>query len=264
MKFELIALDVDGTLLDDEHRLSDVTRESLLRVHELGVELVLCTGRGPNNTLPLLKDLGIEGTVITHNGAATVQSGDLRVVDQFSFHINDVSPLIQYCRQEGIHFDLCTVFDLFVENADKNVLSMYYKFGISPIYRKDLTQFDESLVKFTMFGDQQVMDHIEKDWAQFGCPLCVIRSGDQFIDIMHPVVNKGHALSRLAEMKQIDRDHILAIGNFYNDIEMLQFAGLGIAMGNSPEAVKESANAVTDTNNAHGVYKALEQFILLR
>ncbi|MNN14057.1 Sugar phosphatase YidA [compost metagenome] len=106
------------------------------------------------------------------------------------------------------------------------------------------------------------MNQVEADWNLWTHELNMLRSGDYFIDLMHPEASKGNALKQLAEQRGIPAEQIMAIGNFYNDITMLTFAGLGIAMDNSPIEVKAAAQDVTASNNEEGVRVALEKYCL--
>ncbi len=260
MKYKLIALDVDGTLLNDEHAITERTKRTVLDVHRAGAMIVLCTGRGPGSTFPVLEELGLEGTIITHNGAATVQAAGRTIVHQFPFYMNDVLPLVRYCRENNIHFDICTPFDMFVERMGEEERRMYDKYFADPIWIPDIAQLEEPLVKLTAFGPKEVLDRVEEDWKRIEFPLRYIRSGDLFIDVMHPSASKGNALEQLARLWNIRRSEIIAIGNYYNDVDMLRFAGLGIAMGNSPDEVKRAADAVTLSNNEEGVHAALAAY----
>jgi Cof subfamily protein (haloacid dehalogenase superfamily) len=119
---------------------------------------------------------------------------------------------------------------------------------------------DIAMVKLSVYNEQLVMDQIEADWRAMNSPLSIIRSGHRFIDIMHAEASKGHALRRLAEDAGIKQEEVMAIGNYYNDSEMITYAGLGIAMDNSPELVKLQANETTSSNNEDGVYQAIMKF----
>ncbi|GIP37974.1 sugar phosphate phosphatase [Paenibacillus sp. J31TS4] len=257
MTYRMVALDVDGTLLDDEHRLSPRTAETLRRVYERGTDIVLCTGRSISNTGPILEELGIDGAVVTHNGAATVHAGDRTLLHECSFPAAEVLPFVTYCRREGIHFDYCTPFELYVENLPEDARLMYEDFMHEPLLHPDLTAFEEPLVKFTVFAPEEVMDRVESEWRQMKSPLLLLRSHRFFIDIVHPDASKGNALRRLAEAKGVAPSQILAMGNYYNDLSMLEYAGLGIAMENSPDDVKAAADEVAESNNEEGVAKAL-------
>jgi Cof subfamily protein (haloacid dehalogenase superfamily) len=260
MNYKIIALDVDGTLLNDNYQITDRTKFAVRKAHEAGAQIVLCTGRGPQNTIPLLTELGLQGIVITHNGAATVQSEDNKVLHQVAFTVENIKPFIAYCRKFKLHFALCSPLELFVEELDAAAEAMYKNFMLEPYVVDDVSLLDIPMVKLSVFGEQTVIDQMEVDWHAMNNPLNVIRSGHRFIDIMHPEATKGHALRRFAEGEGIDRELILAIGNYYNDLEMLQYAGLGVAMDNSPEPLKLLADQTTSYNNEDGVYQAIMKY----
>jgi Cof subfamily protein (haloacid dehalogenase superfamily) len=260
LKFKIIALDVDGTLLNDEYKITENTKSAIQKVHAIGAQIVLCTGRGPLNTIPLLTELGLEGVVVTHNGAATVQSKDHSVIHQVAFGSEEIKPFIEYCRENHAHLALCSPFDIYVEELNEASRAMYAKHMLEPILTEDTTTLDIAMVKLSAYSEQSVMDRIETEWRSMGSSLSIIRSGHRFIDIMHKEASKGHALRRLAEESGIKREEIMAIGNYYNDNEMIAYAGLGIAMENSPEPVKLEANVVTSSNNDDGVYQAIMKY----
>jgi Cof subfamily protein (haloacid dehalogenase superfamily) len=260
MKYKLIALDVDGTLLNDEYVLTEKTKYAVKRANDAGAQIVLCTGRGPQNTLPLLDELDLAGIVITHNGAATIQSSDQSVLHQVAFRKEEIKPFIEYCREQKAHFAINAPFEIYVEGQDEWIKAMYDKYLLYPILTVDAIALDIDMVKLSAYSDQAAMDQIEADWRALNSPLSIIRSGHTFIDIMHAEASKGHALRRLAEESGIKQDEIMAIGNYYNDSEMIVYAGLGIAMSNSPEAVKLQANHLTGSNNEDGVYQAIMQY----
>ncbi|MVO98546.1 Cof-type HAD-IIB family hydrolase [Paenibacillus lutrae] len=265
MAYQLIALDVDGTLLSDDYVLTERTRNAVRAVHEQGGRIVLCTGRGPASAIPVLDELGLEGIVITHNGGATVRTPGLELLHQYAFPVAQIAEMIDYCRKHSVHFDVCAPFDMYVESWSEVEQAMYKKFFVTPHLVEDVTALEVSLVKFTLYSaDPAVMDAVEKDWSLTGLygELRMIRSGEHFIDVMHEQATKGNALRRLCAQLQVHPEHVLAIGNYYNDLEMLSFAGLGIAMANSPAGVLEQADDSTASNNEDGVAEALEKHIL--
>lgn len=261
MKYKLIAIDVDGTLINNLYQITESTQQTIKEVHRQGAHIVLCTGRGPNSTLPLLELLGLEGTVVTHNGAATVESVGSKLIHQFAFHMNQLQPFIDYCRANAIHFDVNTAFKLYLEHLTDVERKMYEKYLVSPIQIDDVMSLQEEIVKISIYAESNVLDQLVIDWPNIGHPqLRMIRSGENFIDVMHLSANKGNALRSLANSWGIQAAEILAIGNYYNDLEMLKFAGLGIAMDNSPEDMKREADAVTASNDEDGVHLALQQY----
>lgn len=262
LPYRLIALDVDGTLLNDDHVLTEGTKDAVRRVYEAGAKIVLCTGRGPANSIYLMQELGLEGNLIAHNGAITVLSGDGTVVHSFGFPMSEVASLIEYCRTHGVHYDANTAFDMYIDRITPREQDMYEKYGIRPIRVEDVLLMEEPTLKFTLFGTMEDMDRVEADWPSIGCSMIPIRSGHYFVDVMHPEATKGNALKQLASSLGIPAEQVLAIGNYYNDTAMLRFAGLGVAMDNSPDGVKEAADLVAPSNNEEGVRAILLEHVL--
>lgn len=259
MKYKIIALDVDGTLLNDEHVLTEQTKHTIRLVHDLGATIVLCTGRGPGNAIPVMEELGLAGTIITHNGAATIRTADRSIMHQYPFRSQDLAYFISYCREHGIHYDLSTPTEQHTDTEYPDLVGqMYAKFMIQPVRVTDVIALQELPVKFTAYSaNKLVMDRVEADWKQENQGLQVLRSGDEFIDVMHAEASKGNALRALTQSLGIAPSEVLAMGNYYNDVDMLQFAGMGIAMDNSPDAVKQIADEITVSNNKGGVYLSL-------
>lgn len=259
LNYDLIALDVDGTLLTDEHILLAEVKDAVREAAFAGADIVLCTGRGPMGTFPVLEELELSGIMITHNGAATIRSEDREVLFQYDMDNRYLMEVIHYCRDKRIHFDLSTAFGMFVESVTEEVRHMYEQHKVEPVMNSFDEYLPDGMVKLTLFGSKEQMDDTQSYWDQRSFGLQFIRSGDFFIDVHNPSSSKGIALKQLAEVKGIKREKILAIGNYYNDMSMLEYAGLGIAMSNSPDLVKRSADLVAGANNEGGVAAAIRE-----
>ncbi|MEK3881662.1 Cof-type HAD-IIB family hydrolase [Paenibacillus sp. PL2-23] len=259
LKYELIALDVDGTLLTDEHKLPAEVKEAVREAAEAGARIVLCTGRGPMGALPVLDELGLGGVLIAHNGAVTVRSETKEVLFQYDIDKDKLGEFIAYCREQGVHYDVNTAFDMLIERVTDEAKAMYAHHKVVPLEANFDEGLPDGLVKFTLFGSKEQMDFVQSHWEKRPALLQLIRSGDLFIDVQHPDASKGTALKQLAAELGVERERILAIGNYYNDISMLEFAGLGIAMSNSPDAVKRAADILAGSNNEGGVAEALRE-----
>ncbi|WP_239615292.1 Cof-type HAD-IIB family hydrolase [Cohnella mopanensis] len=263
MKFRMIALDVDGTLLNDHHEVTPRVRQAVRAAAEQGLEIVLCTGRGSSSALPVLQQLGLKGTMITHNGASIVDSETREIIYETKIEHDLVQRYVTFCRERGIHFDMNTAFDLYVEGMSEEAKEMYSKMLAKPIMRSSSDAYPESLLKMSIFASKLVMDAVEEEWKSWQHDLQSIRSGDYFIDVQHLEASKGKALEQLASMRGIPRDQILAMGNYYNDTGMIEYAGWGVAMDNSPTEVKAIADEVTVSNNEDGVALVIEQRVLV-
>lgn len=265
MKYQLIALDVDGTLLNDDHVVTEQNIKTIQEVSKQGAEIVLCTGRGPQNSIPFMEQMGLTGYVISHNGAATATVETREIVHQYPMDPIALEVYLNFCRERGIHFDVNTAFEMYVDSVEGlpvEARNMYENYLMMPSNLPPLTEIKEPIVKFTLFGESKVMDEAYAELSQWTIDFNVLRSGEFFIDFMHPDASKGNALKQLAAKRGIKQENILAIGNYYNDITMLTYAGMGIAMDNSPVEVKAAANDITLSNNEHGVHEALVKYCL--
>ena len=259
MNYRLIALDVDGTLLNDDHELTPRVGQADREAAERGAEIVICTGRGSTSALGVLRELGLRGTMITHNGASVVDSETREVIHDTAITHERARRYMDFLRERGIHYDLNTAFDLFVEEMNEEAAAMYGNLLAKPIKTSFAESLPERLVKMSIYAPKSVLDEVESEWQSWAHELQTIRSGDYFIDVQHPNASKGQALQWLAEQRGIPRERILAMGNYYNDMEMLAYAGWGVAMENSPDEVKAAADEVTVSNNEDGVAVVLER-----
>ncbi|AHV96904.1 Cof-type HAD-IIB family hydrolase [Paenibacillus sabinae] len=265
MKYKLIALDVDGTLLNDDHFLSPENKEAVAEVTRQGGRVVLCTGRNPKNAFPIMEEMGLTGHVLADNGAVTVRVEDQKVIHQYEMDGRGLDPYIRYCRERDIHFDVNTAFELYVDNVEyltQEARFMYEHLELVPASLPAWEEFREPIVKFTVFSTADKMDEAQREWNTWLQTFNIQRSGEFFVDLMHPEASKGNALKQLAKQLGIRQEEVLSIGNYYNDISMLAFAGLGIAMDNSPLEVKAAADVITGTNNENGVSEALIKYCL--
>lgn len=262
MNYRMIALDVDGTLLNDDHKLTPRVRQAVRAAAEQGVEIVLATGRGSTSALPVLEELGLKGTVITHNGASVVNSETREVLYETEISHELAHRYTTFLREREIHFDMNTAFDLYVEGMSDEIATMYRRLLARPIKREEGQGFPERMLKMSIYAPKQVLDDVETIWLDWKHELQAVRSGDNFMDIQHLNATKGKALEKLALLRGIPREQILALGNYYNDIGMIAYAGWGVAMDNSPHEVKAEADEVTVSNNEDGVALVLEQRVL--
>ncbi|MGG4033330.1 Cof-type HAD-IIB family hydrolase [Paenibacillus cisolokensis] len=260
LHYDIIALDVDGTLLTDDHKLTQGTCEAIREAARRGAEIVLCTGRGPGGAIPVLEEIGLEGTIITHNGGATVETAKRKVIHQYTLREEQLQVFVDYCRRHELHFDISTAFEVLVERLTPEIEEIYGQFHIRPTLRQPGAALPGEPVKMTVSGPKDMIDEVERDWNGWNHELQWIRSGEYFIDVQHRYATKGRALEQLARIRGVDRRRIMAIGNYYNDIGMLEMAGLGVAVANAPEAVKSSADVVTSSNAEEGVMRALLEY----
>jgi 16S rRNA pseudouridine516 synthase len=261
---QLVALDVDGTLLRDDHSLSQANIEAIHQCVKHGIEVVLCTGRGAPNALPVFQKIGLSGTIICHNGAATVVGDTLTILEQFDIHPTHVVALIEKLRDMALFFDVSTANQIYVERMTEDAKQMYDLFELVPSSIQSLNDIQSDIVKVTVFEkDKLKLDAILSELETvIPNEIALVRSGDSFIDFMVPNVNKGMALAKYVKAKGFTNEQVVAVGNYNNDIDMLSYAGIGIAVSNATEDVLKIADEVVPSNNEDGVAYAIQRYVL--
>lgn len=268
----LLAIDIDGTLLDSSYRLPPANVAALRRAHEAGVEIVLATGRRHTFALPVAQELGFDVWLISSNGAVT-RSSSGQVFHRDLMPLSTARALLRH--MEDFRANTVITFDregkgaLVVEHTDELAVSIarwieknqqYFEF-VQPISRA-LTADPVQV----MFGGgvarmQQALEHVKA--ADFTADITVLRTQYDhrdlcFIDVLNRDCSKGHALRRWAAERGISREHIMAIGDNYNDVEMLEAAGLPVIMGNASADLRARGWALTLTADEAGVAHAVE------
>ena len=271
----LLALDIDGTLLNSQFQISDADLSALRRARELGIEVVLVTGRRHDFAFPIAQQLGFDLWLISSNGAIT------RSLEGETFY-RDMLPA-GVCRQ------LCQIM---LEFRGNTVLT-FDKCGKGSIVLEHMNELENSIrrwleknmqyIEFVVpVEDSLVIDPVQAMFcgpiarmhqvlsALQGCHLVdsitILRTEYpirdlSIVDILNKNCSKGHALERWAGHRGIPREQVMAIGDNYNDIEMLVFAGYPVIMGNASEDLRGRGWRVTLSNDQNGVAAALESIL---
>ncbi|MCI3918980.1 Cof-type HAD-IIB family hydrolase [Paenibacillus sp. TRM 82003] len=259
VNYRAVALDLDGTLLNSQGEISEKNKMKLKEISESGVVLVLATGRYFVQMTSILDRLNFSGVLISTDGAVTIDIKQMNVMSEYSFPVQDVEETIQLCREREIHIAVNTAFRYYVESISDFHQEHYQKYGTKYEIIPDLLRIKEPILKFIVSDHRFVngWQHVE-----YGEHLRRRADADHYKEIVHRNTLKTNALRFILNHYQISPEELIAIGDYYNDIDMLEFAGLGIAMGNAPDEVKRIANDVTLTNDEDGVYQALEKYVL--
>ena len=266
---KLIAIDMDGTLLNSKKELLDETKQYFKNFHNKNTEtlLVLCTGRPETGIRPYLKDLGYleeNHYIISQNGANIYESQTgKRVMDAF-LDSKAIQKWIELGKKHGVSVmgggvDYYYCFDQepteWMEFDTKIVSGQLKRISIEESLNTDF-------YKLLLMGDEEQLNEFEtfipEVWRD---EFYVVRSQKYLVEVLKKGVNKAYGLEQLARELNIEPSEIAAIGDAANDIEMLEYAGLAIAMGNASEEVKSISDIVTDTNENNGVIQAIDKLI---
>ena len=269
----LIAVDIDGTLLNPQFQISEADLTSLRQAHAQGIEVILVTGRRHTFALPIAQQLGFDLWLISSNGAIT------RSLTGETFH-RDLLPE-QTCR------NLCGAMQEF---RGQTVLT-FDKNGRGSIVLEHLRELEASIQRWleknleyiefvvpienalttdpvqAMFcGPVERMQQALQVLGSCGLPITVLRTEYpgrdlSIVDVLNAGCSKGHALERWANHRAITRGEVMAIGDNYNDIEMLAFAGRPFIMGNASEELRGRGWTLTRSNAEGGVASAIEHVL---
>ena len=269
MKYKLLVLDVDGTLLNSEHQISKRTVMTLRKVQQMGVQVVLSSGRPTYGILPLAKILDLAsygGYIIPYNGSQIIDMRDGRVL--FEKRITpDMGPYVERTADQ-YGFDLMTYAeDVVVTNNGQNdhVINEAAINGMKLSAVEDLSiSIDFNPSKLVLVSDDPgSIDELEQRWEKrLSGTLDVMRSEDFYLEVVPSGVSKANTLGVLLDMLGVKTEEVVAMGDGVSDVGMIQQAALGIAMGNARDSVKRCADRVTLSNDEDGVAVALEKIFL--
>jgi len=276
MGVRLIALDIDGTLLDSRWKLPDANRAAIREAARRGIEVALVTGRRYDFALPVARDLGCPLTMIVNNGGMIRGSdGETRLRHLLSAEI--ARGVLKMCEKwragAAVIFDRPQANQLMLErlDADDSIRYAYYSrnlafIGLAAPLESCLTE-DPLQVMFS--GTVAEMDAIEELLRESELSSRMRLAATKYasrdfamLDVLPPGCTKGASLAKWAAMQGLERDEILAIGDNHNDLEMLSFAGIPVVMGNSVPELKSYGWHETGSNDDGGVAAAIERFAL--
>lgn len=266
--YKAVFLDMDGTLLRTDHTVSEPTKETIKKIMNKGIPVVLVSARPLDAILPTCRDIGgLDYPVVSLNGSYIVEQGlpifqaaiDLTTTTRLAEEIRPFKATVAYYLQRTWYAE---TDDSWTQHEQK---IMDVKIGIHPIAEL-IAEWSAKKIgpnKLMVMSDPASIALTEAHLKDIhGDTLNIYTSKPTYLEIMEPQASKSKAIQFLIERWNIDRTEVIAIGDNFNDREMIKFAGMGIAMGNAPDEIKGVADYVTDTNNNDGVQKALEKFLL--
>lgn len=272
MAIKLIAIDIDGTLINDQQQITPKTVATLKQAKAAGLKVVLCTGRPMTGVEAYLKQLGLDNQdqqyVISFNGAlAQSTSGHVLVNHTLSFA--DYADWVNYCLKAGVHSQIETRDYIYTTNQNLSHYTIYESELVSMNVRyRSMDQMAREqnnyvIAKAMMVDTKDKIDHALANLpVDFKDRFSIVRSEDFYLEFMHKDASKGQTLNRLSQKLHIKPEEVMALGNAQNDNSMLEFAGTGVAMGNSVPATLKVADVTVADNNHDGVAEAVNKYAL--
>jgi Cof subfamily protein (haloacid dehalogenase superfamily) len=269
--YSIIALDLDGTLLTDELRITERSRAAVRRARARGVRVVLASARPPRSMRRYWAELELETPVVAYNGALVWDVEQGRALFHEPLLPDAARGLIAYLRRE--HPDLNLSIECgdrwYIDDLTEEVRRAIERYEIDPpsgtgCLERVLAEEAEAISKVLFRGNHQtgvsLLAALPPDLAE---RLHITTSGEWFCEVMAAGATKAAAIEWTAGYLGLEPRGILAIGDSPNDVPMLRAACLGVAMGNAAPLVAEAADVVTLSNNEDGVAEAIERYVLM-
>ncbi|CUH96574.1 hypothetical protein P22_2664 [Propionispora sp. 2/2-37] len=270
MKFECCVCDLDGTLLNSNMEISEESVKAIQQLQECGITVILATGRNDLYVKALAKQIGVSAPIISCNGSLIREQSTGEVIYSRHLPCDHDRTMVEYCIRRGYDFTVST-YDCIYCRPDSKRVQLFHQYNnkVDPEFRvplKELTQAEElplgSLLKLFIWRlSAEQVRKFEGQHNRAGL-LSIVSSEKDGLDIMPQGVSKGAALQYFANRQGIDLAHTMVFGDNYNDISMMELAGLPIAVANAEQAVKQAAKYVTLSNDEDGVAHAIRKYIL--
>lgn len=266
---KLIAIDLDGTLLDGKKRISERNKQALQQAKAQGVKVVLCTGRPLRAIEPFLHELELqdEGDYsITFNGGLVQKNDTGEVMERATLEVSDVQSLVALAEELDLPMDVLSHDTVIILDPSKNHKTLYPE--LSPLLHRETAKVaelpaDRLYNKVVVGYHKDYLDEqIQKIPATVREQYEVIKTRDNLLEFMPKGITKAYGISLLAKDLVIEQEEVMCIGDEENDLPMIEYAGIGVAMANAIPRVKEIADVVTDSNEEDGVAKVVEKYVL--
>lgn len=245
-RYKLIALDMDGTLLNSQHEVSEENREWMFKALDAGVTVMLSTGRGVQNVYPYCDKLNLTSPIVAVNGSEVWRAPR----ELLKRKLLDPAQ-IRAMRDMALKYD-----------------SWYWTYAVNGLTRKeewtDSIDIDqEQWLKFGFYTDNDENRARILEWLQEQDCFEITNSHPHNLEINPKGISKASGIREICALLGIDMSEVVSMGDSLNDMTMIREAGLGVAMGNAQQALKDAADLVTVTNDEHAVAKIIREHILV-
>lgn len=266
---KLIALDLDGTLLTPEKTISEASKEMIRKAKEVGVKVVLCSGRpllGIRRYLEELDLLGDGDYSITYNGGLVQRNSTSEVLSQKVLTYEQIKELYALSQDLGVPMNMLDLEFVYEPAYPVGRESLYHTLMSAslPFVERSIDSFDPEHVfnKVVICTDPDYLDEaIARIPEEYYARYSMMKSRPLLFEIMHPEVDKGNGIQTLCDLLGYKPEEVMAVGDEENDLAMLEFAGVAVAMENAREDIKEKADFVTRTNREDGVAFAMKKYL---
>jgi len=268
VEYKLVAIDLDDTLLSDDLKISSQTIMAIQEAVKKGVTVTLATGRMYKSAVKYAKEIDLNVPIITYQGAYIKNIGDGEVLYERKLSYEASIDIISKLKERGKkNIQVYLDDELYADKENTYVFEYGRVTNVNYHVVDDLTTFiatSKILPLKILVVDEptEIKQMLEEFYQIYSDEINITISKPHFLEFSHKEATKGQAIKYLADQLGISLEQVIAIGDSYNDLDMIKIAGLGVVMGNGYDEVKKYANYITKTNNDHGVFEVLNKFIL--
>lgn len=268
MKYKLLVLDIDGTLTNSHKKITLFTKKTLYKLQKNGVKIALASGRPTYGIMPVAKELELDqfgGYIISFNGGRIVDCSNGKVLYEKTMPVHMIHKLYKLSKENKV--PIVTYQDQYLITEDPDHIYVKHESAINQMEIKKVNSFpdyvDFPVTKCLMAEEGEYLAKVEsKVKAAIGDELSIYRSEPFFLEIMPRNIDKSISLRALSKYRNISNEEMVACGDGFNDRSMIQYAGLGVAMENAQDIVKQAADYIAPTNDEDGVAFVVNQFML--
>jgi len=272
--YKLICIDMDGTLLNDEKKISIKNHQAIKEAYKRGVKVVVCTGRLYTSAFYYSHLLEVKTPVIASNGAVIKEKDNNKTIYRASLGIENCYKILEVCKKYNFYAHFNTEDTIFTEKIIHSSQSyakinesmpkeMQIKIEVIEDWDSIFEKYSEEIVKCIVIDEEgEKISKAKRELAEISS-LEVVSSFERNFEVMSSGVSKGRAAEILAKYYDFSPSEVICIGDNENDLSMIKYAGLGVAMGNAIPIVKSQADYITATNNDDGVAEVIEKFVLI-
>ena len=267
MIYEMLVLDLDGTLTNSEKKITPPTREALIEIQQCGKKVVLASGRPTPGVIPLAKELDLKdygSYILSFNGARITNCATGEIIYNKILPASVIPVVYEIVKEYDV--DILTYSDDSIISGicPNQYTDVESRINSLPVKRVDnfVEYVDFPVNKLLVTGDPAITEQLEKILKhKFHSYLNIYRSEPFFLEIMPQNIDKANSLQKLLNSVGLVADQMICCGDGFNDLTMIEYAGLGVAMENAQPVVKESADFITKSNDEDGVLYVINRFM---
>ncbi len=262
----MLVLDMDDTLLTDDHRISDINKEALRKAQEMGIYVVLASGRPTPAMTSFAAELNLahfDSYILAYNGAVIMRIKDESILFEQSLTKDEIHRLYDFSVAHKVHI-ITYINGKIVSETDSLYIDIEKKITGMPFEK--VSNFKAavtgSAIKCILLEEPNYLKEVEAILKKEMLDKSVATSKPYFLEVTHHGIDKAESLKRLAEKLNIKQEEIIAVGNAGNDLSMVEYAGLGVWVDNVTPELRDKADVIVASNNNDGVAEVVERFIL--